>query len=198
MTPLQTMSGRVYDAMARWASTRSAEVTLCVWAFLEAIVWVILPDFLLIPLSMLKPSHARRFWLVAAVASMLGSITLWVLSTHWSATVGQWLFQLPFTPPAMAQRILQTGLDHGVLITLTQPVSGMPAKVWTWTAATQLHWSPVGYLGLLTLARSIRMGLCVAMGAWLGRRVPTFLRQWWLPLLIAGSGGILWFLTASS
>jgi len=185
---IRTFSSRLYENDQRFAASRIAIILLAAWSFSEALIWFVLPDFLLLPLSILAPARWRLWLMVALVCSLLGTIAMIFLVGHLPDFMFHLLTRLPFTHAAMFSRIETLADAYGPWSTLWQPVSGIPVKAWTWMAVSKLHWRPALYLALVLLARGLRMAIVCWLGAQIARRFPQPLRNAWP----------LWFLLYSA
>lgn len=165
-----------YAWWERFAASWTAARLMLVWAFAEAIVWPIIPDFLLIPMAAVA---GRRFYITlaaAAVGSALGG-TLWFVVAVWQP---QWALSvvpnLPFVPPRHVEGVREALVTHGTNAFLLQPWSGIPFKVWAPVAAGEGVNSLVA-VPVFILARSARMAIAAAAAAGVGALLRRFLRD---------------------
>ncbi len=178
------MAGKIVEtsrelmaATRRFCDGRGADWLLGAWSFAEALVWFILPDFLLLPYAAAAPRKSKRWFITALCSSLAGTLLLLILAVFWPEPVRQMIFSLPFTAAAMLSEL--EGIRAPEI--LTQSVSGIPAKVWT-LAALDYHWNLAAFLLLLTLSRGLRMAAVLLIGQWLsGRR---WVEDYWLLWLI--------------
>src|SRR6266550_400520 len=100
------------------------------WAFGEAIVWFVIPEFLLLLLIFMRIQKKRQLLLYDIYGTAVGTLIAYVI--HLPQT---WILHLPYIKHGM---ILQTKdwYDHlGILGLIYQPFSGVPYKVFTHLAA---------------------------------------------------------------
>jgi hypothetical protein len=178
-------SSSCFSKQKAFADSISGDNLLILWSFLEAICWFVFPDFLIVILSVLAPQKTKRWIALSTASSFFGTVTLFCSFRFLPLEAFQVMFHLPFTHTDMLSRIEKLGSIHGYTSILFQPFSGIPAKVWSYSAYHTFHWNIFAFLLLLTSARSIRM----LIAAWLARTTINmfsgFIPKYWLPLLAA-------------
>jgi hypothetical protein len=181
MSPLLIHRGEVLYQAGQARAHQPAMLTLLgLWSWGEAIFWVILPDFLLVPLGLLAPERRWRFWAVAVLSSSLGTLTLMGLVHLFP---GDWLgriWALPLTGPHMVPRLESLIEQFGWTALWMQPVSGVPVKVWTLYTLTEDPFPFLALWGITTLARALRMAAVTAGTGWLHRRFSLLIQSHWL------------------
>jgi membrane protein YqaA with SNARE-associated domain len=196
--PWRVLSRRLFQAAQNLACSNYGTQVLAIWSFSEAICWFILPDFLLFPLTILAPDRARHLIATAWISSVLGTLVLWLIISQLPAHHANLIFALPFTHEGMLLKI-QTLTDlYGYASILFQPFSGIPAKVWTYSAVYLNHWHAWGFLGMMALARGLRMAAVGWLGWTLSRKAPGLVQRFWLGWLIVYPVLFLLMLTATS
>jgi len=65
---------KVYERVSTWSGHRSAPVYLSVVSFIDSSIFPISPIFMLIPMSLAKPTRAFFFAAITTVCSVLGGI----------------------------------------------------------------------------------------------------------------------------
>lgn len=170
-----------------------------IWAVLEATVFFVLPDFFVAPAVIARP---RLIWRLVA-ASLIGTVagTLVLAATVVVEPDGThaMITALPFTTDAMFATV-GDGRTGDMAAVFTQPYSGIPAKVWTWTAVGGDGFLASGmFFVVLALGRSIRFTI-VAGVAWLAERL---LGEWirrfarvLIPVYVVVFFAGLWFVSA--
>lgn len=138
------------------------------WAFAEAILWVVVPDVLLLALGVARPEGAVRRALVSLVFSLLGITVMWVLCLH--LPMQSMVYELPWTYPKMGEQVAKVVQSDGVWVALGQPSSTIPVKVWVLVATHDKRWPLPAFLLFVGLARGTRMLAFSWLGAALGRR----------------------------
>ncbi|MGI9018619.1 MAG: 1-acyl-sn-glycerol-3-phosphate acyltransferase [Euzebya sp.] len=171
-------------------ATRRGLLILAVWAFAEATVWPLIPDLMLAGMVLAAPRLAHRFVAVTALSSAVGGVVALQL-----ARAG-WSWPLLAVTDRMAPQAAAVLADGGASGVLTQPLSGIPVKVFNVVAAgTDIGWWQ--WAGWSLVARGARMAVVagvvwlVARLVWSGR-----LPQGWSPrihalLVIAGSAAFV-------
>ncbi|MDR1124294.1 MAG: hypothetical protein LBL61_06945 [Elusimicrobiota bacterium] len=103
-----------------------------IWAFLEATVFFIMPDFLLCPAVIARPKQSRDILLMTVIGSVLGMTALAAVCFACPGEIRRLFVYIPFTSDAMFEKvILEINSSFSVFF---QPFSGIPVKVWIWTA----------------------------------------------------------------
>ncbi|MCA9325898.1 hypothetical protein KDA23_07645 [Candidatus Saccharibacteria bacterium] len=136
--------------MERFFMSREANWLIFSWAAAEAIVWFIIPEFLLILLIFMKIN--RKFDLVKydLLGTIVGTIIALII------TIPQQLFlSLPYIRPKMVQQVTEWYDQQGVLGLVHQPFSGVPYKVFT-HVASDYHFFIVAFLVVAVIARMVR------------------------------------------
>ncbi|GAC1435386.1 MAG: hypothetical protein NVSMB65_09360 [Chloroflexota bacterium] len=128
------------------------------WAIAEATVWPIIPDALLVPLSI---ADRRRYYirLAAAVAGMaLGGIGLYLFAYEAPQRALFLLRHLPLVGNKHIAIAHASLAAHGAAAFLIQPWSGVPFKVWAIEAGVE-GIPPVLAIPTFIVARGLRMAL---------------------------------------
>jgi membrane protein DedA with SNARE-associated domain len=176
----------MFGPLTDWLrSSRTAVCLLGLWAALEAIVWFILPDYLLLIFAVIAPARGKQWFCSALAGSIIGAILMVGICLWQPEWVPSWLFSLPFTHSGMLDRITHLKAEYGVVAIAMQPFSGVPAKVWIYDAAIRVVEQPLLFLSLLTFGRACRMALVTSVGIWLGKHFPSQIRQYWFLLWAA-------------
>jgi membrane protein YqaA with SNARE-associated domain len=118
------------DAVARFAASRWAVVLVAAWAFGEAIVLPVVPDIALDLLSLAAPRRAPRLFLVATLASLLGSIVLFAAALAAPGPVRDLVLAVPGIDQAAFDSASRT-VTTGVPSSIAQFGPGIPLKVFT-------------------------------------------------------------------
>jgi 1-acyl-sn-glycerol-3-phosphate acyltransferase len=177
-----------FDRAASTARSRWALAAMAVWGFAEALAWPIIPDFLLLPLVVLAP----RRWMHLCAAALAGSLLGGAVS--FAAGAAGWgpmlLDQVPLVTDRMVSETAARLADDGAGALLSQPLAGIPYKVFSYQAA------PAGvpataFVAFSAIARGARFVAIAGVGALAGR----WLRPLWerfgphaLALYAAGFG----------
>lgn len=169
---------RLRLAIARLAARPRAAAVLGVAAFAEAVSWPLLPELTLAALLLAsvvapRPSAARwfatpravavvRLVLAATIGSVLGGLLTAIAARHGL------LFPQPLTTSAMTDAVRSGYLAHGSAGVWSQPLSGVPFKVFARSAGT----SGVdlgAWAGNALLARGLRLAAVAAVAVLVSR-----------------------------
>ncbi len=177
-----------------------AEKATRLWAFLEASFWYVIPDAWLMGLCAVYPDRARRLTRICWTTSTLGIGVCWLLCCGMPEFMRQQIYSLPFTLPEMGAWIVENSQSYGVLLSLYQPYSNAPVKVWVIEATTTLNWNGFLFLVLVAASRGVRMIVAAQVGAWAGRRIPLWCwrhGRWLLTSYVALVMFLLWWTSKS-
>lgn len=148
-----------------------------IWSFFEATLWYVIPDAWLLGVCMAHPDSAARLAKICFRWSAAGVGLCWLLCSLQPDGMRHLMFGLPFTLPVMAEWVRGASEDYGVWSALYQPFSNIPVKVWTLAGSANLGWSLFHFLPLVAASRALRMVLAAHLGAWVGRRLPQWIRR---------------------
>lgn len=151
------------------------------WAFAEATFFFVLPDFFLVPAVVARPELAWRLVVSTFTGSLLGVLALAGLTTLAPLATRDMIEWLPFTHPAMFDLVASRIGD--VSAVLAQPVSGIPAKVWTWVQVQQGTLPFVVFLAVLWAGRTLRFVAVTLVALVIARVAGPVLRRWWFVAL---------------
>jgi membrane protein YqaA with SNARE-associated domain len=136
--------------MERFFMSREADALVFAWAAAEAVVWYIIPEFLLFLLIFMKVH--RKFDLVKY--DILGTIVGSIVALSWHLPQKTFL-ELPYIRPRMLTQVDTWYRHHGIFGLLYQPFSGVPYKVFTHEAST-FHFFIPAFILLAIAARMVR------------------------------------------
>jgi hypothetical protein len=119
------------------------------WAASEAVVWFIIPEFLLLLIIFMRIRQrtALLFWDLAG--TMLGTIVAFAISAP-AANVAH----MPYLTIGMTAQVIDWYQRFGAAALLFQPLSGIPYKVFTLLASAH-H---IGLVTLILVGAAVRMG----------------------------------------
>jgi membrane protein YqaA with SNARE-associated domain len=167
-----------------------------VWAVAEATLWPIMPDAVLVPLALRRPSSWWRLVVAAALGTSAGAAVSYALGQR--RPDRQAIERLPLVRPAMAAAVDRWLAAEGARGVWRQPATGVPLKVFARLAGAREV--PLGtFLLWAVTVRSVRFALAAGLAALFARRFPGLVvrRFWWLTLLWSVSFGVaLWRLVA--
>ncbi|HEX3246477.1 MAG TPA: hypothetical protein VHX16_13805 [Chloroflexota bacterium] len=155
---------------------------MALWSFLEALVWPIIPDFLLAALVIGSPKVAASALAACVGGSAIGTAILYRVALARPAEVMGLLRPLPFVFEADIQSVGGRIERQGAWAFMRQPISGIPSKVWAVVGASKdLRTRDV--LPILMASRAVRMALIGILAALAGSRFTTIIRERFLLLL---------------
>jgi len=150
---------------------------MAVWAFAEALVWPIIPDFLLALMIVSRPARWRRLLIVTVLGSTLGGTVLFTLASLFPERA---LATLPLLPLVFSSDIDHVQLllsELGSVAYLQQPMSGVPFKIWGITGgAMGLSFLAAG--PIFVLARSLRMVAVALVAMLIGRQCTRIIHRY--------------------
>jgi 1-acyl-sn-glycerol-3-phosphate acyltransferase len=157
---------RLRQRVAAFAGSWAGRVTVALWAFGEAMVLPLLPEFALVVLGLAAPRQAARLALVAAAASLAGGAAMYALAAQGVAVPA------PLTTPRMHETATAAVAAQAAAAIHDQPMSGIPYKVYA-AAAGRTHIGISSFIAASAPARGLRIivvgGLAGLLGAALMR-----------------------------
>ena len=158
-------------------------VVVAVWAFGEAIILPVVPDVALDLLVLAAPGRALRLFVVAAVASMAGSLVLFAFASSAHGTAQALVLGVPGIDAAMLDAARST-VAGGDPLSIAQFGPGTPLKVFTiaWVIGPG---SLLPFLVGVVLNRLTRIGPVVLVAAAAGTLAPGWLRRHGRLVLVA-------------
>jgi hypothetical protein len=120
------------------------------WAAAEALIWFILPEFLLFLMIFMKVRHKFDLLKYDIIGTVIGTI----IAIFWHAPAS-FLTQLPFVYPKMIEQVTAWFTDRGILGIFYQPFSGVPFKVFNHLALDFNFFIPL-FILLAVVARMTR------------------------------------------
>jgi membrane protein YqaA with SNARE-associated domain len=122
-----------YARARRFALSRGALVAVFLWATAEAVLWPIVPDFVLLPLAIAAPARAVKLIGAALLGTLLGGLVAY--SAGGTALGGHVLAHAPLVTDRMIAFAGSSLAENGPSVLLGQPWSGVPYKVFAYQAA---------------------------------------------------------------
>lgn len=193
----------LYDRAIGWARHRHAERYLAGLSFIEAIIFPVMPEVMLAPMSVAQPRHAFRFASISLVFSLLGSLVGYAL--------GHYAFEA--IKPLFATLGMLPGIESGIETVQSQMAESpwavfwflvlggfmpIPMKVFTW--ASGIVGVPLlPYVLAMAVGRGKRVYLLALVIRIGGERAEAALRRYiepigWIAVLLvaAAIGWLLW------
>jgi 1-acyl-sn-glycerol-3-phosphate acyltransferase len=167
---------RLRRRVATFAASGAGLATIAVWAFGEAVMLPLLPEFALVILALAAPRRAVRLALVGAAASVVGGAVMYGLAAHGVSLPS------PLTTDRMHATARQLVAADGAAAMADQPMSGIPYKVFG-AAAGRAHVGVLAFAAESVPARGLRI-LAVGVLAGLAGAVLARWRRYY-PAVIA-------------
>lgn len=136
--------------MEQFFRSRESNALVVVWAAAEALVWFVIPEFLLILLIFMKVQRKRELVMYDIIGTIIGTII--AISLHLQPAL---LVELPYVYERMIGLVQGWYEQWGMLGIFFQPFSGVPYKVFNAVAGDFHFFIPV-FLVLAVIARMIR------------------------------------------
>ena len=165
--PAQRTDSLVRRRVAAFAASWLGLAAVAAWAFGEALVLPLLPEFALVILLLAAPRSTVRLSVAAAMASVLGGAVMYGLAAHGVA------LPAPLTTDRMHATAQQMVASQGAAAMEGQPMSGIPYKVFG-AAAGRAHVGVLDFVAQSVPGRGLRI-LIVGVLAGLAGAV---LRRW--------------------
>jgi len=136
--------------MEKFFHSTESNVLVAVWAAAEAIVWFVIPEFLLILIMFMKVRRKIQLVTYDIIGTIIGTaIALWLHLPD------QTLLKIPYIYQGMLTHVHQWFSDYGIWGIFFQPFSGVPYKVFNALAPDYGFFIPF-FIILAVIARMIR------------------------------------------
>ena len=191
------MLDRIYQWLMRLAASERALLWLALVSFVEASVFPIPPDVMMIPMVLAAPARWWRIALVATTASVVGGWLGYEIGAALFDAVGQKVLAFYHLEDAFAafQAKFQ---DYGGWVVLAKGATPIPFKLVT-IASGAVHLDPLVFTLSAIGSRAFRFFVVAALLRWFGEPIRQFVekRLVWvttagLVLLIGGFIVIRW------
>jgi 1-acyl-sn-glycerol-3-phosphate acyltransferase len=176
-SPVERPDSWVRRRVAAFAASTAGLVTIAVWAFGEALVLPLLPEFALVILALAAPRQCVRLALVGAVASVVGGAVMYGLAAQ------DVRLPAPLTTVRMHAEAARMVADEGAAAMADQPMSGIPYKVFG-AAAGRAHVGVVAFIVASVPARAVRILLVGVLAGAVGALARRW-RQYYLAAVVA-------------
>jgi hypothetical protein len=167
--------------MEKFFLARESNWLVACWAAAEAIVWFVIPEFLLILLVFMKVRRKRELVIYDVAGTVVGTII--AIGVRFSTDT---LVSLPYVTLTMVEKVNDWFSAWGVWAVVFQPFSGVPYKVFNAVAADYTLFIPA-YIFLAVVARMIRYLMIYGVGVALYPVVHRYVRRHYAILLIAAT-----------
>jgi len=174
-TPRYSWLRRAYNWTLAWADHPQAQIALFFIALIEASIFPIPPDVLLIALALGRPEFGLRLAAIATAGSVAGGVLGFCIGMFLFATLAEPILNFY---GAMEQFAHVKELFHayGIWVVLIAGFSPIPFKVITIAAGT-FHIPFPGFLLAVIISRGARFYMEGALLRWGGLRLRRFVEQ---------------------
>jgi membrane protein YqaA with SNARE-associated domain len=193
-TPSRNPLRRLYDWTLSWADTPYGLPALVVISFVEASIFPIPPDVLLMPLCFARPERWVRYALWCTVGSVFGGILGWCIGAFLWSYVSAWFFHyVPGFSPERFQHMEHWFQQYGFWIVLVKGLTPIPFKIVT-IAAGVFQVNLWQLIVAAIISRAGRFFIVAGLIRAFGQRIRPFLEKHLdLALLIFFIVGLLGF-----
>lgn len=185
---------RLYNWILSWANTPYGSVALFINAFIEAIIFPVPPDLLLIALAVGKPKKSFKFATICLTGSLLGALIgyslgyfLWIDPNDSFTTFADFFFNhIPGFTVDVYNNIQHTYNEWGFWAIFTAGFTPIPFKVFTITAGVFNIDLPVFFIAS-AISRGARFFLLALLIWKYGPQIKTFIDKQFNWLAIAAT-----------
>lgn len=177
------MLRHLYDRIVALAATRYAMAALVVVAFVEASVFPIPPDVVMIPMILARPRRAWRIAAVAMAASVAGGMAGYAIGWGLFESVGRPVLAF-YGKEALFSDFAARYNAWGAWAVLVAGVTPFPYKVITILSGSTGLSLPVFIVASL-VARGLRFFVLAALLWRFGAPIRAFVERWLGPLFVA-------------
>jgi membrane protein YqaA with SNARE-associated domain len=131
-------------------SSKYANWLIFFWAMGEALIWFVIPEFLLILLIFMRVKRKRELLFYDIYGTATGTLIAFVVHIP-----ERFVDKLPYIQPAMVGQVKQWFNTQGIFGLIHQPFSGVPYKVFT-HLAPHYHFFFLAFLVFAILVRISR------------------------------------------
>lgn len=136
--------------MENFFTSKYANWLVFFWAMAEALVWFVIPEFLLLLLIFMRIRRKRELLYYDIGGTVAGTLVAFVFHVP-----ERLIASLPYIQPSMVAQVKYWYNHHGILGLAYQPFSGVPYKVFT-NLAPQYHFFVLTFLVVAVLVRISR------------------------------------------
>ncbi|RYX79008.1 hypothetical protein EON76_04850 [bacterium] len=157
--------------MEKFFHSRESNALVATWAAAEAIVWFVIPEFLLILIMFMKVKRKVQLVTYDIIGTVVGTIIALILQLPQKT-----LLAVPYVYQGMIDHVQEWFHDYGIFGIFFQPFSGVPYKVFN-ALATDYHFFIPFFIILAVIARMIRYLIIYEITKALYPFVHTFVRK---------------------
>ncbi len=164
--------------MEKFFLSRESNFLVASWAAAEAVIWFIIPEFLLILVLFMKVKGKAKLVVYDVLGTIVGTIIALVL--HVPETL---LTRFPYIYPKMIEQVHSWYDQHGVFGLVFQPFSGVPYKVFTHLAPDYHFFIPL-FIVIAVVVRMSRYVIIYELGKAVYPLLHKFVRKHYLILFV--------------
>jgi len=189
---------RSYEWTLSWAEHPQAQMALFFIAVIEASVFPIPPDILLLALALGRPELGLRLATISTVGSLLGACIGYLIGMLLFASVAQPLLEF-YGAMDQFEHVQQLFTEYGLWVVLIAGFSPIPFKVVTISAGA-FGLPFVGFAAATLVSRGARFFLEGALLQWGGSRLRALVERHFeiltlaVVVLVAAGFALLWIL----
>lgn len=131
-------------------SSKEANFLVFLWAALEASVWFVIPEFLLLLIIFLRIKKKLQLFSYDVAGTIAGTILAFILPIPM-----EHISKIPYIQQHMVQQVEVWYQGLGIFGLIFQPLSGVPYKVFTLVAKNQVFFLPT-FILMAVLVRITR------------------------------------------
>jgi membrane protein YqaA with SNARE-associated domain len=162
-----------YDWIMRLSAGPNAIWALAAVAFVEASLFPIPPDVLLIPMIIAAPRRAWRYAAVATLASVIGGYLGYAIGYFAFATIGRAVLDFYNAWPAY-ERFQAAAAEWGAWVIILKGMTPIPYKLVT-IASGFVRFDLLTFTIASLISRSLRFFLVAALLYWFGEPIRRFI-----------------------
>jgi len=174
-SPKRNWLRRAYDWTLAWADHPQAQNALFFIALIEASIFPIPPDVLLIALALGRPDMALRFAAISTAGSTVGAILGYCIGMFLFVGVAEPVLHFYGAIDQFAH-VQDLFLEYGIGVVLIAGFSPIPFKVIT-IASGAFHMSFVEFLAAAIVSRAARFYMEAVVLRWGGMRLRTLVEK---------------------
>lgn len=173
----EEFNNKLFDKLSILSLTSGALVLLALWAFFEASIWFVVPDFFLLVLCISAPKKYKRFFFVGIIFSLIGISAYFMFVSQYPEKAGEILIETPFIRERMFENIDSLYSNQGVSVALKQTTTVIPVKVWTYQAVIH-NFDYFVYLLFIGISKAIRIFLVCFIFSIIGKKFKKPIRKY--------------------
>lgn len=165
--------------MEKFFHSKESNILITTWAAAEAVVWFVIPEFLLILIMFMKVRRKIQLVKYDILGTVIGTVV--ALTLHLPEKT---LLSFPYVYQGMITHVHQWFSEYGILGIFFQPFSGVPYKVFNALALDYEFFIPL-FIILAVVARMIRYLIVYEITKALYPFVHRFVRKHYAILFVA-------------